>query len=238
MTEQPVFVAPKNRHLGLWFAGGLVASAIVVGVVFAESPPPEPTADASLEPGLLDLADFPASFRVETRTQDDIDRSMGLAEMPETVEPAECSEYVRGDVERGSKGLPVAGIDASDEKHGISYHEMIVRARDAVDWDPRSGDVMLEKCGEMSYTTKTGQRITVHGTRVDGILGEGYATSMTTGEEFGIGGFTVATAITRVGDYLVQFIGIGVWAATGPMLYEPEFVRLANTANERVATAL
>lgn len=238
--QQPVYAPSKKRYLGLWFVGGLVVVAVVIGVVFGQSPPPAPTSDHSLTPGLLGGADFPTTFRVVTKTQEDFDAALlAKVKVPATIEPTECSELVRGGIERGSKSLPMAVVEAGDTKNGIQYVEMIVRARDLPDWSSRRGEQTLATCGEMSYTTDAGSRITVHGTRVDGVTGgDGYATSMTTGPEYGIGGFTLAMAVTRVGDYLVQFAGIGAWTATGPALSEPEFVRLVNAANERVDTAL
>ncbi|HEX6355439.1 hypothetical protein [Actinophytocola sp.] len=238
MTEQQqaVYVPPKKKNVGMWATVGLLVVIVVVAVVFAESPEPAPVADASLETGLLGAADFPTGFYVSNMTQAELDE-LPTSEMPETVNPTECSELLR-DVEPVRESQSIAVVQASDAEHGVWYTQTVVRASEVPDFDPVRADAILEACAEMIYRDKDGFLATVYASRVDGVVGEGYARTVGTAEDYGMGGFTVAAAVTKVEAHIVVFVGVGAYNAFGPMLDEVEFVRLANAANDLVRSAL
>jgi hypothetical protein len=237
MTEQQsAYAPPKRKYLGLWFAGAVVVLAVVVGIVFRVTPEAPPVADSSLEPGLLVAADFPPEFFVSTMTQAELDRLPTALGQPDTVNPTECSELIRA-ADRSPGGQSIAIVQASDSTNGVVYAQEIVRADEVPGWDPRQGETRLAACGEMTIAYK-GRTTRLYSSRVEGIAGDGYATSATTGESYGIGGVTVAVAMTRVGDYIVMFTGASAVLSMGSVFDEDEFVRLANVANERVRARL
>lgn len=236
MTEQPVYVPPKKKNVGLWLTVGLVVVIGVVAFVFAESPPPRPVADASLNAGLLGAADFPDGFYVSNMTQDELDQASRAPGIPDTVNPAECSELLR-DTARPPGGQSVAMVQASDATNGVSYVQAILKASEA-SLDLAKAEAMLTVCREITFTVPGRGTVTVHTSRIDGVEGEGYARSVATGEEFGIGGFILSAAVTKVEDHVVMFLGVGAYSMRGWTLDEAEFVRLANAANERVRSVL
>lgn len=237
MTEQqPVHAPKKRRFLGLWFAGAVVVLGVVVMIVFRVTPEPPPVVDSSLEPGLLVAADFPPEFSVSNMTQDQVDRLPSTLGEPDTVNPTECSELVRtADEVKGGRSIAV--VQASDSTNGVFYVQGIMRVDEVSDWDPRQGETRLAACGEMTVAYK-GRTVRLHSSRVEGIAGDGYAMSMTTGAEYGIGGATMAVAMIRVGDYIVVFTCASAVLTMDWAFDEDEFVRLANTANERVRARL
>ena len=237
MTEQqPVHVRPRRKFLGLWFAGAVVVLGVVVGVVFGVTPERPPVADSSLEPGLLVAADFPPQFYVSTMTQADLDRLPSTLGVPDTVNPTECSELIRA-AEEQKGGQSVAVVRASDSTNGVYYVQEVMRADESPDWDVRQGEQRLAACGEMTMVYKE-RTVRLYSSRVAGIAGDGYAVSMTTGADYGIGGATIAVATTRVGDHIVVFTAASAVTSMRSVFDEDEFVRLANAANERVRARL
>jgi hypothetical protein len=234
VTEQ--YVPPKKKNIGMWATVGLLVVIVVVAFVFAESPEPTPVADASLEPGLLGAADFLTDFYVSNITQAELDQSP-RPEFPETVNPTECSELLH-DVEPVTKSQSVAMVQASDSKRGIFYTQSIMRAGDVPNWNPARAEAILEACAEMTFRANEGFMATVYANRVDGVAGEGYARSVGTAENYGLGGFTAAAAVTKVDGHIVAFVGVCAFNLLGPTFDEDEFVRLANAANDRVRSNL
>jgi hypothetical protein len=230
--QQHAYVPPRRRFLNLWIA----AAVAVVGIVFGVTPAvSHDIADASLEPGLLVAADFPPQFHVSTMTRAELDRLPGTPAQPDTVNPTECSELLRLR-ERQPGGRPVAIVQASDGDNGVTYVQQIAHA-DTASWDPRWAESMLAKCDEMTIAYK-GVTVTMYSSRVEGIAGDGYARSITTGEDYGIGGVTVGVAVTKVGDNVVTFTGVSLVLSMRSVFDEDQFVRLANAANERVRARL
>jgi hypothetical protein len=234
--QQAVYVPHKKKNVGLWLTVGLVVVISVAAFVFAETPAPRPVADASLEPGLLGAADFPTGFYVSNMTQTEMDQ-LPKPEIPQTVNPTECSELVR-DVQPVEKSQSIAAVQASDVERGIAYSQTIVRAGELPSWDPEKSEAMISACREITYTVRAGGTMTLYTSRIDGIEGEGYARSVATGEEFGIGGFVLAVAATKVEGHVVLFMGVGSYTMRGWTFDEVEFVRLANAASDRVRSAL
>ena len=238
MTEQQqaVYVPPKKKNVGLWFTAGLVVVITVVAFVFAETPEPKPVADASLEPGLLGVADFPTGFSVANMTQAELDQ-LPTSKMPETVNPTECSELVR-DVKPAEESQSVAVVQASAAKHGLFYTQSVMRAGEVPEWDVARAEAMLDACAEMTFQFKGGRMATLYARRVGGVAGEGYARTVSTAENYGLGGFTLAGAVTKVDGHVVVFVGVAAFTMYGPTFNEVEFVRLANAANDQVRSAL
>lgn len=225
MSEQsPVHVAPKKRHTGLWFAGAVVVVAVGLGVVFGVVKEEPPVVDGTLAAGLLDSADFAPGFYVSDMTQDEMNQLPAQRALPDTINPPECSEFLRtGDDSAANQR--VAAVEATDAVSHTAYVQLITPVDEVPDWDPGRAADLLASCGEVTLTEKDAS-FTFHISALDGVRGTGHATVATTGT------ITVASAIVQVDGNLVQFIGIA------PVLDEAEFVRLANAAADRVRTAL
>jgi hypothetical protein len=230
MTEQlqPPSVPSKRRYLGLWLAVAVVVAGVAVVVLTARKEPPA-VAGPSLKPGLLVNSDFADGVLVADGTGDDLGQALGAAKMPSIVDATGCAKLIYTP-ELGEAGESAEVIRAVDARAGTHYIEAVMPVSAVPSWNPRRHDALLADCGEATFTVNE-VVLTLHARAVEGVAGEGYATSVVMDAPQGRV-VSAAVAVTKVGDHIVMLAGAGL------VFDEAEFVRLANEANERVRTRL
>jgi hypothetical protein len=234
MTEQPVYTPAKKRNRGLWIAAAVAVVGVTIGSCSGTVDKPPVIADKPLAAGLLTGTDFGTEFYLEKVTQAQLDHMAAVIRRPdEPVSPPECAEFLHATgAPEGGRQSP-AMVMASDSSAGLVYAQKIVRADEAPDVDRQRGEELTVTCAEMTITMGgTTRQVRVR--QVAGVDGDGYAAIATSAPDPAASDFTVAAATTKVDEHVVVFVGF----ASGGVLDESEFVRLANAANERVRAEL
>ncbi|RZS34926.1 hypothetical protein EV193_108276 [Herbihabitans rhizosphaerae] len=225
-------VPPKKRRTALWIsiAAVVVVAAVVTTILLiSNSSSATLTVDKALEKALLTSSDFPSGYDVSVLTQDEIDKLNQQQQLPDDIQPAECSDLMRSQP-KPTGDYSVGGMKATNAGERTGYSEIVTPVGGYGEWNPSRIDEVIGKCGTTTFS-QDGQSGTVSFAKLTGVNGDGFA--LRTRIEGGGVKLTLGVAITKVGEHVVVFTG-----AYGRTFDEASFVRLANAANEKARATL